>query len=290
MELKKSPKYYGYRISLISIAVNIVLFALKYTAGVMTGSVALIADAWHTLSDILSSVVVIFGFKIASKEPDKEHPFGHGRAESIAAALIGVLLAIVAYSFFMDAIDVLVTKKSVEYTGFAIFAVAASIVLNEGLTQLSIRVGKKIKSKSLIADGWHHRSDSLSSVVVLLGMLFGDSFWWIDGVLGIIVSLLILYTAYQILRDTFSKLLGKAADEELLNSIIEASKEISEYDLQVHHVHAHDYGNHLEVTLHVFLPESLNLKEAHSIISKFEYKLKNELKIEPTIHIDPLEH
>ena len=189
----------------ISILLNLVLFVLKYWAGIVSGSLSLMADAWHTLSDSLSSIIMIIGTKLSSKKPDKEHPYGHGRWENIAAIFIGVLLAIVAYQFAHDSIIKLTKKESANFGLLAIIVTIISIVIKEGLAQMSFYLGRKTNNSAMKADGWHHRSDALSSVVILIGIFLQTYFWWIDSVLGIIVALILFHAVYGIIKEAINK-------------------------------------------------------------------------------------
>ena len=286
--MKKNPYFYEYLEGWLSIIVNFILFALKYWAGVVTGSVAIIADAWHTLSDSLTSIVVIVGAKFSSRPADQEHPFGHGRAELIGSIIIGILLSVVAFNFIVESVSKLKAHESSEYGMIAIIATVTSIVAKEVLAQVAIRFGKLTGSQSLIADGWHHRSDSISSVVILCGIFLGDYFWWIDGVLGIIVSLILFYAAFRIMMKTVSSLIGEDVDDDLKEKIIEYSKKIYSDDIMIHHIHIHRYGKHTEMSFHIRLSGDITLDEAHRVASDFEEILKSEMNIETTIHMEPL--
>ena len=145
----------------LSIIGNIFLFVLKYWAGIVTGSIALIADAWHTLSDSVSSVIVLIGGKISQKPADEEHPFGHGRAEHIAAIIIGVLLAIVAFDFIVSSIEKFGTHEKTVFGTIAWIVTIVSILVKEGMAQYAFWAAKKANSSILRADGWHHRTDAL---------------------------------------------------------------------------------------------------------------------------------
>lgn len=274
----------------ISIAVNIVLFALKYWAGVVTGSIAIIADAWHTLSDSFTSIIVIVGVKISTKPADKEHPFGHGRAEWIASIIIGILLALIAFEFISESIQRLRSRESVHYGVIAIAVTIISILMKEALAQYAIWAGKKTNSKAVMADAWHHRSDALSSLIILIGIFFSRFFWWIDGVLGIIVALLILYAAFDVLKDSVSPMLGKEPPEDLIKQIKKLCWESVGEEVHAHHFHIHDYGGHTELTFHIRLPQKMTLEEAHDIANRIENYIKSELDIDATIHIDPIEN
>jgi len=283
----KHRKTVGYIISSLSIALNIVLFIIKYWVGVLSASVAIVADAWHTLSDTLTSLVVLISFKISSIPPDRKHPYGHGRAELIAALIVGILLAVVAFNFFVESIHRLIDRQAAAYGTLALIVVAASVVSKEAMAQVSIRAGRRTNSRSLIADGWHHRSDAISSLLVLIGIVAGQRFWWTDGVLGLVVSLLIFYATFDILKDAASALLGEEPDEEEIARILSLSSRLTPYDLHIHNPRIHVYGQHRELTLHIYLPADMRLSEAHEIGATLEKAIKEEMGIEATVHVDP---
>ena len=272
----------------VSILVNILLFALKYWAGIVSGSVAIIADAWHTLSDSISSVAVIFGVWFSVRPADKDHPFGHGRAEILAAVIIGVILAVVAFEFGMESIRRIMDRKAAEYGTIAIVVTSISVLTKEALARYALSAGKRSGSRSLKADAWHHRSDALSSLVILAGIFLNKYAWWIDGALGILVALLILHAAYDILRNTFHSLLGEKPDKELVDKIMKICKSNLETAIFPHHIHVHNYGNHTEMTMHIKLPKDITLSKAHDLASLIEDMIRKELSIEATIHVEPL--
>ena len=283
-----SRKKIAYLQGWLSITVNGLLFILKYWAGFVTGSLALMADAWHTLSDSLSSIIVLVGTKISSKPPDKEHPFGHGRAELIAAIIIGVILGLIGFEFARDSIARLINHESVVFGSFAIWVTAISVLVKESLAQFSFWASRKTGNPSLKADGWHHRSDAISSLVILAGIFAGQYLWWIDGALGLIVSLLIFYAAYETIKEGTNPLLGEVPNETLLTNLKRIAKETSGMDTHLHHVHMHRYGSHMELTLHIKLPKETTLENAHSIADDIEREVLNKLNIEATIHMEPL--
>ena len=283
-----SKKKIAYLQGWLSISVNGALFALKYWAGFVTGSLALMADAWHTLSDSLSSIIVLISTKISSKPPDKEHPFGHGRAELIAAVIIGVILALIGFEFAKDSIARLVNRESVVFGPFAIWVTVASVFVKESLAQFSFWASRKTSNPSLKADGWHHRSDAISSLIILAGIFAGEYFWWIDGVLGLVVSLLIFYAAYEIIKEGTDPLLGEIPDKRLMASLEQIARETTGMETYPHHVHLHRYGDHIELTMHIRLPKGKTLQEAHAIADDIEAEILQELNIDATIHMEPL--
>jgi len=278
----------GYIEGFVSIILNILLFGFKYWIGLKTFSVAIIADAWHTLSDSLTSVIVIIGFWVTSQPADEKHPFGHGRIELVSSVVIGTLLAIVGFNFLMESVERFINQQSANYQYFAAVLFIGSTIVKEGLAQFSIRIGKKINSYALLADGWHHRSDAIVSFIILIGIFAGTYYWWVDSLLGIIVSLLIFYTTYQILKKAISELIGEEADNELKSRIRKLAKSNISRDLRVHHLHLHKYGNTKELTFHICLPGDMDLDDAHQVASVLEEKIKEEMDINATIHVEPL--
>jgi cation diffusion facilitator family transporter len=274
----------------ISIIVNILLAVLKYWAGVMSLSLALVADAWHTLSDSITSVIVLISARISKKPADQEHPYGHGRAELIATMLIGVMLAIVSAEFIREAVVKFQHQDAASYGRLAIIVTVISVISKELLAQLSLFLGKKHKLLTLIADGHHHRSDALSSVIVLVGIIVGGKLWWMDAVLSCVVAVLIGHTAFKIFIDSADRLLGKCADKGLRTEILKVCEEVArvnEIELNPHHFHVHQYGAHKELTFHVQMPQEWQIGYGHDILLQIEDRLRSKLQLEATIHIDP---
>jgi len=251
----------------------------------MTGSIAIIADAWHTLSDSLTSIVVILGAKVSSKPADKNHPFGHGRAESVASIIIGVLLFIVGSNFFFEAIQRLRSKEAAIFSTSSIIIFIISVITKEAMAQFSFWAYNKTKSHSLKADGWHHRSDAIASAIILISIFLGKNLWWIDGVFGIIVSLLIVYTAIDIMKEAAQPILGEIPKQDSIEKIIKIGERFNLND--IHHIHEHSYGSHLEYTMHVYMPKDSPIYKAYSITKKFREVLRKELNIESTVYIKP---
>lgn len=276
------------RVGWISIITNIFLFIIKYWVGLVSGSIALMADAWHTLSDSISSVALIIGLRISKVPPDREHPYGHGRAELLSTLLIGLILGVIGLNFFKDALSHLIHEQAVEFGFWAKAVTIISILGKEALAQLSFYISRKNESPSLRADGWHHRSDALSSVIILIGIFLGGRYWWMDGVLGLIVAGLILYSSFDIMRRAWADMLGKSADEATTRKLKKMVDGMYPDGIHLHHVHMHIYGDHKELTFHIKLPPEMSLKEAHDIANQIEEKVRKEMKIEATIHMEPL--
>ena len=278
----------GYAAVGLSIAGNVILFIVKYWVGLSVDSVAMQADAWHTLSDTLTSLIVLAGFWMAARPPDREHPFGHGRAESIGALIIGTLLAVVAFSFLQDSLMRLFTGDTVDYSQLSILVFLATVFVKEAMAQVSMYAGRQRDSEVLIADGWHHRSDALTSLFIVIGAWAGGAYGWIDGALGIMVSLFIFYAAGSILRDVVTSLLGERPRHEMQQRIMAAITQTAPEASDIHHMHLHRYGDHREMTLHIRLPDDMPLREAHAIAHRVEQMLHERFDIAATVHVDPL--
>ena len=276
----------------LSVVINAVLFAVKFWAGIVTGSIALMADAWHTMSDSLTSIFVVIAAKLASKKPDKEHPFGHGRWELITALIISFILVMIGYEFLVNSIDRFLNRESVVYGTLALVITAASIIIKEALAQYAFYLGRKHDNPVITADGWHHRSDSLSSVVVLIGILatrIVADFWWMDSVLGVFCALAIFYAAFKIMKEAITRILGEEPKQEFIDGLSAEVKKIYGSDLKLHHFHLHNYISHKELTLHMMLDKDMTIKSGHDIATVIEDMIKEKFDMEATIHIEPLE-
>lgn len=270
----------------VSICGNILLFFLKLWAGLVTGSVALTADAYHTLTDSFSSAIVIVSGWLSRKPADAKHPFGHGRSDLISSVIIGVLLAVIGIEFIIKSVEQIRSGVGVEYGRIAISVTVISIVTKELMAQFAFWACRKSDNPVLKADGWHHRTDALSSLLILVGIFCSPFVEWIDGVLGILVSLLIFYASYEILRDSASRLIGEAPDRRLINRINEVVNETVP-NAEPHHFHLHRYGDHIELTFHITMRSDLTLEQAHNQANRIEKELRDRLHIEATIHMEP---
>ncbi|MFO8055438.1 MAG: cation diffusion facilitator family transporter [Bacteroidales bacterium] len=279
----------GYLEGSISVIANVCLFALKYWAGIVSGSVALMADAWHTLSDSISSIIVLAGTKLSGKKADQEHPYGHGRWEQVASIFIAVLLAIVAFDFVMESVDTLRERESANFGSLSIIIIVVSIVSKEGLAQYAFFLAKKSNNTTVKADAWHHRSDALSSFVILSGIFLSKYLWWIDAALGMIISLFLFYAVYGILKEAVNSILGKRPPDKLINEIKALIKENENKELFPHQFLLHEYGSHWELTFHIQIDGDRSISEAHHIATHIETMIQQELDISTTIHMEPNE-
>lgn len=283
-----SENKYIYREGIVSIFANLVLFGLKLWAGIVSASVVLMADAWHTLSDSISSVAVIVGAKLSSQEPDEQHPFGHGRWEYIIAFVIAIFLGFIAVEFIKDAIQNFMAHKSAAFGTLAIVITAVSIVVKELMAQYALHIARKTKNATIKADAWHHRSDALSSVVVLIGILLKDVVWWIDSALGVLVAIIIFYAAYKVVKEAISKILGEDLNAEEEFEIQQIINDVCKKEISAHHFHLHNYGKHKELTFHIKLNPDMTIRQGHEIATRIEKAIQKRMDFETTIHIEEL--
>lgn len=280
----------------LSICVNLGVFSLKILLGLLTNSLLLKADAWHTLTDSITSVIVLVGSWISRKPADKDHPYGHGRAELIATLLIGVILLFISADFLSDAAIRLSKGHQPEslnsMASIIIIAIVITIMIKLGMGIFAMRLGKKYDLSSLQADAQHHYSDAISSLGVLagLGLTMIFEIWWIDAFLSGVIAIYIAYTAYRILNDASDLLLGRNTDRKVLTTVDGICREAdAEYGVELgpHHYHLHSYGEHKELTFHVLLPREWAIGRGHDLIEELEERIRDQLGIESTIHIDP---
>jgi len=271
-----------------SIAVNGGLFLVKAALGFMIGSLSLVADAFHTLSDVLTSLVIFVAFKISKKEPDEGHPFGHGRMESVATLIVAVLLIIAGVEFFHSAVSRILHPKTFNASWIVILVVFATVVVKEALAQFSRGLGRAVNSMALEADFWHHRMDAISSlfvIIALVGQRFGFS--RLDGIAGILVAVLVAYTGWDIAKRGIDEILGTRPDPDFVLKIKKAVKEFPNvYD--IHDMVIHKYGNKIILSFHIEIPDSLSFKEAHNIADRVEKSINEKFNTFSTIHVDPV--
>ena len=271
---------------IVSVVVNILLFAFKYAVGIFSGSLSIIADAWHSLSDSISSIIVIIGGIFSKKPADKEHPFGHGRIELITSFIVGIMLIFIGYTFFAEAIKNLLSKRTANFNKAAIIAMIVSIIIKEILAQYSFWAYRKSGAKSLYADAWHHRSDSITSIIILIGILIGKNFWQSDAILSVLVSIVIFIAALDVIKSSVQPLIGEYPSEEIINKIKNIADELKLNCESLHHFHIHIYGSHAEITFHIRFPKDMTVFEAHNMATIFENAIREKLSIEATIHIE----
>lgn len=279
--------FYGYIEAGTSIIINTLLFLVKFFLGIAINSISLIADSFHTASDTVTSLVVLFGFYFAKKAPDKEHPYGHGRIESIAAVVVALLLILTGLEFMKNSYLRLLSPPRVEASRMILVALAVSAWLKEWLARFTFQLGNNIESDALAAEGWHHRSDALATLLVIIGI--GANFYnlhWVDPLTGIGVALFIIYAGAAMMKRAGNTLLGKGPSEKLLRLIRAHACEIAGVE-GIHDISVHEYGEKKAISLHIEVEGTMSLNDAHAIAEAVEAKLNQSFNCIPTIHLDP---
>ena len=283
---------YGYLEATVSILGNTALFLLKLFLGLFINSIALITDGVHSLSDVSTSGVVILGFRIAKKQPDKEHPFGHGRAEHIATLIIAVLLIMAGFSFIQQSIGRIIDPQTIAHQEYALVIsviVLISALVKEIMARFSFIISKRIKSDVLRADAWHHRSDAISSIGVaisIIGSRYG--FPILDPIFGMVVSVIIIYVGITLIRTSSDFLMGQSPDKKTIENIKILAKSTDGVK-GVHNIYLHDYGTTKIITLHAEVGNNLTLDKAHAIADILESKIQKKTRCSTIIHLEPKE-
>lgn len=269
----------------ISIIGNLILAVLKFIFGIILNSIALLADAVHTASDVLTSFMVLLGFKLSSLPPDEKHPYGHGRIEFIATLVISLMLLGVGIKFGMESFTRLKVNTVVEGSlVVALFMIIAGL-LKEIMSHISIDLGKRINSSALVADAWHHRTDAIASILVAVAIFASKyGYYKIDAILGLAVSALIIYTGIEIFMDSCSKIIGESDEEDLLK-ISDLACSV-EGVVAAHNINVHNYGATKAISLHIEVEHNLSIDAAHDVAHKVENLINQNMYASTTVHVD----
>ena len=289
---KESTKKYRSRIGKfqgwISIIVNGLMFFLKLLIGLIIGSISVIADAFHTLTDVISSGVVIWGFNESEKPADKNHPYGHGRAEYVATLVIAILLIVAGIEFIESSIERIVNPTIIEPEWWMIISIIITIFIKMIVAQYAEYLSSKIASGTLHADAWHHRADAISSFLVATAMILGKyGYFQVDGWTGLIVALFIMWSGFGIAKEAVDDLIGKPPTIEEINDIRKISLNV-EGVIGVHDIAVHSYGKDKFASIHVEIDEQEDQMDAHLISENVEKTLNKKLGVSPTVHVDPI--
>lgn len=287
---EKKRRVYGTLGAVVGIFLNICLFTGKYLAGFLSGSIAIMADAFNNLSDAGSSFISLIGFVFSGKKPDLDHPFGHGRIEYLAGLGVSFLILLMGVELAKNSVQKILHPVSVQISTLSIAVLSASILVKLYMAYYNHAIGKKIRSATMAATATDSLSDAVATTVVLLAMLFlavtGIN---IDGYCGILVAVFILAAGIGAAKETVSPLLGQAPDPEFVKEIKELVMQHEEV-LGIHDMAVHDYGpGRVLVSLHAEVSGDGNIYELHDLIDRIERELKEKLHCETVIHMDPID-
>lgn len=280
---------YGVLCGGIGIVLNLVLFLIKFLAGILSGSVAIAADAINNLSDAGSSVIMMVGFKMSDKKPDNDHPFGHGRIEYVTGLIVSMLIILMAVELIKTSFSKIIHPTKMNMTIPVVIILVVSVLVKLYMYMYNRKISEKIDSATMKATAMDSLTDMASTFVVLLAMIVGHfSGVGIDGWCGMLVSIFILYTGLTSAKDTIDPLLGIKPSKEYVESII---KYVTSYDevLGVHDVVVHDYGpGRVMISLHAEVSSEDDILEIHDTIDNIERKLNEILGCHSVIHMDPI--
>ena len=292
--MKNNDLKEGMKVSVISIIGNVFLSIFKFIAGIIGKSNAMISDSIHSLSDVLSTIVVMIGLKLASKKEDVSHPYGHERIECVASFILAIFLFITGLGIGWMGIKTIFFENYSEIktpTLIALIAAIISIITKEAMYWYTRSVAKKIKSDALMADAWHHRSDALSSIGSLIGIggaMMG--FKLLDSIASIIICLCIIKVSYDIFMDSVDKMVDKACNSDFINKICDlvlSTNGVLNIDL----IKTRLFGNKIYIDLEIAANQDLTLKEAHEIAQEVHDKIENNYEVVKhcMVHVNPKE-
>ncbi len=281
---------YGRLAGFTGLVCNLLLFGIKLLAGLLSGSLAIIADAFNNLSDAGSVVVTLVGFKLSSAPADSDHPFGHGRMEYLSALAVAVLIILAGFELATSAVDKIFHPVAAEFSLLTVLILVAAIGVKLWMAVFSRRIGKAIQSDALLAAATDSRNDVICTSLVLVCTLIGlFTDLALDGYIGLAVALFVIWSGFSVIRETVSPLLGQAPDEQL---VLDIEQTVLSYDgvVGIHDMMVHDYGpGRVFVSLHAEVPANRDMLHSHDTIDCIERDLLEKFNIITCIHMDPVD-
>ncbi len=281
---------YGKLASVVGIFCNVLLFVGKLLAGLISGSIAIMADAVNNLSDAASSIVSLLGFKLATKSPDEKHPYGYARYEYLAGLSVSVMIVAIGLSLGKESIEKILSPEETLFSWLSVGILIVSILVKLWMAVFNRKIGKTINSDTLVATAADSRNDVISTAAVLVSMFVGlwTGFPIVDGIMGLLVALFIVYSGVGLVKETMSPLLGESPDPTLVsrieNKVLGYKNVLGMHDLMVH-----DYGpGHQFASLHIEMPAELDPMESHDIIDTIENDFLENDGLLISIHYDPI--
>jgi len=286
---KNVREKYGVLSGTLGIFCNLFLFLVKLVIGLIMNSIAIISDAVNNLSDMATSVVTIISSKMSNRLPDREHPFGHGRIEYIASMIVAFIIVLVGFELFRTSIDKILNPEKVQFSMVLFIILLASILVKVWMYSYNKYIGKKIDSSIMNATAKDSLNDVVATLAVIISLLVGQfTSLPIDGIMGIIVSVLIIYTGIEVAREIIGILLGTPPSKEFVEKITNVVL-AAEYVVGVHDFIAHDYGpGAVFASLHAEVPDDVNIVKIHEVIDDLEKKIFDEFGVLLVIHMDPI--
>ena len=273
-----------------SIVVALAVMGLKYAAFLVTGSVALYSDALESIVNLVTAFAALLAINISARPADRNHPFGHHKAEYLSAVLEGVLIVGAAILIFREAYDAFITPRVIEDFGLGVAISGLATVLNGGWSAFLIRSGRRLRSPALVADGWHLLTDVMTSVGVLAGLLLAwlTGFQVLDPLLAVAVACYILWSGSRIALSSLSGLLDEAADAEIQTRIRDAIQRSGGGALEAHDVRTRQAGRVTFIEFHLVVPGAMTVNAAHAICDRLEAEIESEIEgSEVVIHVEP---
>ena len=280
---------YGKMAGWVGIFCNVLLFGGKFAIGILSGSVSISADAINNLSDASSNIISLLGFKMGSKPADREHPYGHARYEYLSGLLVAVLILVIAVELLKTSVQKVRHPEPVEFSWILVGILVGSILVKLWMAFFNRSIGRKIDSETLLATAVDSRNDVITTTAVLAASLISHfTDLYLDGIMGILVALFILYSGVGLIKDTLDPLLGKAPDPVLVAYI---QKKILSYEgvLGTHDLMIHDYGpGRLFASVHVEMAAEEDVLKCHDIIDNIEKDFLEQDNLNMIIHYDPI--
>lgn len=279
----------GVLTSKIGLIINFILFVIKAVAGLMAGSLSILADAMNNLSDSASSIMILIGFRYAAKPADKEHPYGHERSEYISGLFVSILIIVLGYQFLITSISKILNPEATQSNFIVLFILFISILVKIIHAQFTKEMGKYMESNTILAVAQDSINDVYITALVLLSTLIErNTAWMIDGIVGLFIAIYIIWSGIETIRDSIDDLLGSRPNQELIKQI---QAILDSYDVLVgyHDLLVHRYGpNKIYASIHIEIDDTMSLVEAHKIIHQIEDEVEAKLAIRFVSHIDPI--
>lgn len=284
---------YGSLSGVVGIICNLLLCAFKITVGLLTSSISIVADGFNNLSDMGSSVITILGFKLANKPADKDHPFGHGRIEYMSAFIVAILIMLVGFELMKTSVTALADGTAMPvYSTASIIVLAVSVIFKLWLYIFNRKIGKKIESETLLATAQDSLNDSIATAVILLSVAVSKVValpFNLDAVMGIAVSLFILFAGINAAKETLNRILGEPPSPELISDIEAAILSRKDF-VGIHDLIIHNYGpGRLFASVHVEVPQDIDIVHCHEQIDLCEKEIYDNLGVSLVIHMDPMD-